>query len=360
MSLPKVVVTRRLPPKAWNRLRAQADLVCWDQDCPVAREWLLDHLPTAEGLYCLLTDRIDREVLQFGKRLRVVSTMSVGYDHIDVGECTTRGIAIGHTPGILTEATADLAFALLLAAARRIVEGADYVRQGRWTTWSPDLLLGQEVSGATLGIVGFGRIGQAMARRAQGFRMNVLAVRSSHGVSGLPRSSDSSRPGVQPSATLEFRWEILPPWSSQEQAQESFLKYVDLQEALAKSDFVSLHVPLTPQTHHLIGESEFRVMKPSGILINTARGTVVDTEALYHALSKGIIGGAALDVTDPEPIPASHLLLTLPNCLIIPHLGSASVATRTRMACMAVENVVAGLRGEVLPHCVNPEVYEMR
>jgi glyoxylate reductase len=360
MSLPKVVVTRRLPPKAWNRLRAHADLVCWDQDCPVTREWLLDHLPTAEGLYCLLTDRIDREVLQFGKRLRVVSTMSVGYDHIDVGECTTRGIAIGHTPGILTEATADLAFALLLAAARRIVEGADYVRQGRWTTWSPDLLLGQDVSGATLGIVGFGRIGQAMARRAQGFRMNVLAVRSSHGASGSAGTSDTSGPGAQPSVTQEFRWEILPPWSSQDQAQESLLKYVDLQEALAKSDFVSLHVPLTSQTHHLIGEAEFRVMKSSSILINTARGAVVDAEALYHALSKGLIGGAALDVTDPEPIPASHPLLTLPNCLIIPHLGSASVATRTRMACMAVENIVAGLRGEVLPHCVNPEVYEMR
>jgi phosphoglycerate dehydrogenase-like enzyme len=187
--------------------------------------------------------------------------------------------------------------------------------------------------------------------------MNVLAVRSPHGASGSPRSSDSSGPGVQPSATQEFHWEILPPWSSQEQSPGSSLKYADLQEALTQSDFVSLHVPLTPQTHHLIGEAEFRVMKPSSILINTARGTVVDTEALYHALAKGLIGGAALDVTDPEPIPASHPLLTLPNCLVIPHLGSASVATRTRMACMAVENIIAGLRGEVLPHCVNPEVY---
>lgn len=359
MLLPKVVVTRRIPPKAWNQLRAQADLVCWDRDCPVDRGWLLDHLPVAEGLYCLLTDRIDREVLQFGKRLRVISTMAVGYDHIDVGECTARGIAVGHTPGILTETTADLAFALLLAAARRIVEGADYVRQGRWTTWSPDLLVGQDVWGATLGIVGFGRIGQAVVRRAQGFQMNVLAVRSPHGVSGSPGASISLESGGQPSSPHEFHWEVLPPWANHNQPSGSSLKYVDLQEALAKSDFVSLHVPLTPQTYHLIGEAEFRVMKPSGILVNTARGAVVDTEALYQALAKGLIGGAALDVTDPEPFPASHPLLSLPNCLVIPHLGSASVATRTRMACMAAENVIAGLRGEVLPHCVNPEVYNV-
>jgi len=359
MLLPKVVVTRRIPPKAWNQLRAQADLVCWEQNCPVDRGWLLDQLPVAEGLYCLLTDRIDREVLQLGKRLRVISTMAVGYDHIDVGECTARGIAVGHTPGILTETTADLAFALLLAAARRIVEGADYVRQGRWTTWSPDLLLGQDVCGATLGIVGFGRIGQAVARRAQGFQMKVLAVRSSHGVSGSPRPSVPSEPGVQPSSPHEFHWEVLPPWARQDQSSGSSLKYVDLQEALAQSDFVSLHVPLTPQTYHLIGEAEFRVMKPSSILVNTARGAVVDTEALYHALANGLIGGAALDVTDPEPFPASHPLATIPNCLIVPHLGSASIATRTRMACMAAENIIAGLRGEVLPHCVNPEVYNM-
>ncbi len=359
MALPKVVVTRRLPPKAWNQLRAQADLACWEQDCPVAREWLLDHIPSAEGLYCLLTDRIDREVLQLGKRLRVISTMAVGYDHIDVDECTTRGIPVGHTPGILTETTADLTFALLLAAARRIVEGAEYVRQGQWTTWSPDLFLGQDACGATLGIVGFGRIGQAVARRAQGFQMNVLAVRSSHDVNDSSRSAGSSGPGAPLPATQEFPLEIFPSGTRPDQPLRSSFRYVDLREALAQSDFVSLHVPLTPRTHHLIGEAEFRLMKPSSILVNTARGAVVDTEALYHALVKGLIGVAALDVTDPEPLPASHPLLTLPNCLVIPHLGSASVATRTRMACMAVENISAGLRGEVLPHCVNPEVYNL-
>lgn len=352
MALPTVVVTRRLLQQASDVLRAQADLVCWEQDCPVDRKWLLDHLPNAEGLYCLLTDRIDREVLQVGKQLRVISTMAVGYDHIDVAGCTARGIPVGHTPGILTETTADLAFALLLSAARRIVEGAEYVRQGQWTTWSPDLLLGQDVYGATLGIVGFGRIGQAMARRAQGFQMKVLAVRS-------PQSSASSRSGTQPFAPRVLHEDGSSGLNSQGESVSASFQEVDLHGALAQSDFVSLHVPLTPHTHYLIGEAEFRVMKPSSILINTARGGVVDPEALYHALVHGHIGGAALDVTDPEPIPVSHPLLTLPNCLVIPHLGSASVATRTRMACIAAENIVAGLHGDALPHCVNPEVYRM-
>jgi glyoxylate reductase len=352
MALPIVVVTRPLPQQAWEVLGAQADLVCWEHDCLVDRKWLLDHLPEAEGLYCLLTDRIDREVIQVGKRLRVISTMAVGYDHIDVGACTARGIPVGHTPGILTETTADLAFALLLSAARRIVEGVEYVRQGQWTTWSPDLLLGQDVHGATLGIVGFGRIGQAMARRARGFQMKVLAVRS-------PQSSASSGSGTQPFGTPGLPLEGSSAVINQEASVSASFHEVDLHEALARADFVSLHVPLTPHTHHLIGEAEFRAMKPSSILINTARGSVVDPEALYHALVHGHIGGAALDVTDPEPIPVTHPLLTLPNCLVIPHLGSASVATRARMACIAAENIVAGLRGDALPHCVNPEVYRV-
>jgi glyoxylate reductase len=359
MALPIVVVTRRLPQQAWEVLGAQADLVCWEHDCPVDRKWLLNHLPEAEGLYCLLTDRIDQEVLQVGKRLRVISTMAVGYDHIDVAECTIRGIPVGHTPGILTETTADLAFALLLSAARRIVEGVEYVRQGQWRTWSPDLLLGQDVHGATLGIVGFGRIGQAMARRAQGFQMDVLAVPSPNGVSGSPQSSASVESGTQPIAKPTIHRKGSVDKTSQGEPIGASFHEVGLHEALARADFVSLHVPLTPHTHHLIGEAEFRAMKPSSILINTARGSVVDPEALYHALVQGHIGGAALDVTDPEPIPETHPLLRLPNCLIIPHLGSASVATRTRMACMAAENIGAGLRGDALPHCINPEVYRV-
>ena len=339
MPLPIVVATRQLPPKAWNELTAQAQVVCWESDCPVTREWLLDHIPEADGLYCLLTDRIDEDVLRFGKRLRVVSTMSVGYDHIDIPMCNARNIPVGHTPGILTETTADLAFALLMASARRIVEGAEYVRQGHWAEWKPDLLLGQDIFGATLGIVGFGRIGQAVARRAGGFHMKVLAVRSPRQNRESPESSEAE--GINGEAS------DIPS-----------VRFVDLPTALAQSDFVSLHVPLTFRTQDMIGEPEFQMMKRSSILINTARGAVVDHDALYAALQQGEIGGAALDVTEPEPLPASHPLLTLHNCLVIPHLGSASTATRARMADMAVENVIAGLRGDRLPHCVNPEVYQ--
>lgn len=339
MSLPVVVATRQLPVNAWNHLTAHAQVVCWESDCPVTQEWLLDHLPEAEGLYCLLTDRIDRDVLQCAKRLRVVSTMSVGYDHIDIRTCTARRIPVGHTPGILTETTADLAFALLMASARRIVEGADYVRQGHWVEWKPNLLLGHDIYGATLGIVGFGRIGQAMARRAQGFRMNILAVGSSR----------------------QNRGALEPPGAAGTNGESSDMPsvtFVDLPTVLTQSDFVSLHVPLTPDTHHVIGTSEFHMMKRSSILINTSRGAVVDSTALYHALQDGTISGAALDVTDPEPLPVSHPLLALPNCLVIPHLGSASTATRSLMADIAVENVIAGLCGEPLPYCVNPEVYQ--
>ena len=338
MSLPLVVATRQLPSNAWKSLTAHARVVCWEADCPVSREWLLEHVPEAEGLYCLLTDRIDQDVLRMATRLRVISTMSVGYDHINISACNTRRLPVGHTPGILTETTADLAFALLMASARKIVEGAMYVRQGQWVEWKPNLLLGQDVFGATLGIVGFGRIGQAMARRAQGFQMKVLAVRS-------PRQEHES-----PESFMDVGWK-------QEASGIPPVTFVDLPTALTQSDFVSLHVPLTSQTHHVIGESEFKMMKRSSILINTARGAVVDSDALCHALQQGTIGGAALDVTDPEPLPASHPLLSLQSCLVIPHLGSASTATRSRMADMAVENVIAGLRGDRLPYCVNPEVY---
>ncbi len=338
MPLPMVVVTRELPPKIWNHLSTHAQMVCWEADSPVTHEWLLDHIPDAEGLYCLLTDRIDKDVLRFGKRLRVISTMSVGYDHIDIPTCTSRNIPVGHTPGILTDTTADLAFALMLASARRIVDGADYVRQGQWVEWKPNLLLGQDVHGATIGIVGFGRIGQAVARRAQGFSMKVLAVRS-------PRQHCEAEQAFDRGC------------EHGESSNTSSVTFVDLPTALREADFLSVHVPLTPETHHFIGAPEFLMMKRSSILINTSRGAVVDPTALYQALEQRLIGGAALDVTEPEPLPASHPLLTLPNCLVIPHLGSASTATRSLMATMAVENLIAGLRGERLPHCVNPEVY---
>lgn len=345
MALPTILVTRPLPLTIHNQLSMLGQVVTWDQEGPVTRDWLLDHIPAVEALYCLLTDRIDREVILLGKQLRVISSLSVGVDHIDVATCTHRGIPVGHTPGVLTETTADLAFGLLMASARRIEEGARYVREGRWTTWNPDLLLGQDIFGATLGIVGFGRIGQAMARRALGFHMTVC-------VAQVPRSAcEGGRATMsgQESASGGFH-----QWTWHESDKVQALPFSDV---LSKADFLSLHVPLTAETHHLIGFEELRLMKPTAILINTARGRVVDTDALYRALQAGVIGAAALDVTDPEPLPVSHPLLSLPNCLVIPHLGSASVATRARMAVMAAENVVAGLQGTRLPYCVNPQVY---
>ena len=326
MGYPKVLLTRKVPEQAMTLLHSRCELTLWDGDRAVPRDWLLEHISDAEGLYCLLTDPIDTEILQKASRLKVISTMAVGYDNIEVAECTRRGIPVGNTPGVLTQTTADFAIALMMAAARRIVEGAVYVRSGEWQTWSPTLFLGQDMHEATLGIIGFGRIGQAVARRAVGFDMKVL-------VNGSPR-----RP-------------------HQEGSHDVTVKHVDLPTLLAQSDFVTLHVPLTQETNHLIGARELSLMKRTAVLINTARGPVVDSQALYQALSQGRIAYAALDVTDPEPVMTDDPLLTLSNCLIVPHIASASVATRNKMALMAAENLFAGLKGRPLPHCVNPEVY---
>ncbi|MBI3953414.1 MAG: D-glycerate dehydrogenase [Chloroflexi bacterium] len=325
--LPKVLVTRPLPGDALERLRREPlDLRLWEDEEPPPRPAFLASLSGVEGLLCLLTEGVDEEALAAaGSALRVVSTMAVGYDNIAVAACTRRGIPVGHTPGVLTETTADLAFALLLAAARRVVEAAEYVKAGRWRAWSPTALLGWEVHHATLGIVGLGRIGLEMAKRARGFDMRVLY------------HSRSRRPEAESALGLTF----VPA----------------LHELLAATDFVSLHVPLTADTRHLIGAAELRAMKPTAVLINTARGPVVDQRALYAALRAGTIAAAGLDVTDPEPLPAGDPTLALPNVLVLPHIGSASLQTRAKMAAMAVDNLLAGLRGERLPHCVNPEVY---
>ena len=323
----RVYVTRRVPDAGLMMVLKACDAEVWGDELPVPREELLAKVADAEGLYCLLTERIDRELLDAAPKLRVVSNYAVGYNNIDVEACTERGIPVGNTPGVLTDTTADFAFALLMAAARRIPEGVDYVREGQWKTWGPKLLLGVDVYGATLGIVGFGRIGQAMARRAAGFDMRVLAY---------DPTLKPGAPGVDP----------------------DLVSVVDLETLLAESDFISLHVPLTEETHHLIGPPEIGLMKPSAILINTSRGPVVDTGALLGALDTWQIRGAALDVTDPEPLPADHPLLALPNCIVVPHIASASVATRNKMAVIAAENLLAGLEGRRLPHCVNPEVYE--
>jgi glyoxylate reductase len=266
----------------------------------------------ADGLLCLLTDRVDAALLDAAPRLRAVSVFAVGLDNVDLAAATARGIQVGHTPGVLTETTADLAFGLLLAAARRIAEGERDVRAGRWPVWAPGAYLGEEVHAATLGIVGLGRIGSAMARRASGFGMEVI---------------HTSRSGGMP-----------------------------LEHLLEASDFVSLHAPLTSETRGLIGETQLARMKPTAVLVNTARGELVDTDALVDALRGGRIAAAGLDVTDPEPLPPDHPLLVLDTAVITPHIGSASRRTRELMADMAVDNLLAALRGERMPHLSNPEV----
>jgi glyoxylate reductase len=317
---PKVYVTRHLPDAALQLLVQHCEVEIWDREYPPPYEVILEKVADKQGLLCLLTDRIDIAVVEAAPHLKVISQCAVGFDNIDVPAATARKIAIGNTPGVLTDATADFAFSLLMAASRRIGEAIDYVRGGQWQTWGLTLLLGQEIYGQTLGLIGFGRIGQAVARRARGFDMRILY-------------HDTTR---QITAETELGAE-----------------YCAFDDLLAESDFVSLHVNLTTQTRGLISSRELALMKPDAILINTARGPVVDSQALYRALKDGQIGYAALDVTDPEPLPADHPLLTLPNLIVAPHIASATVTSRTQMALMAVKNLVAGVRGEGLPFPVN-------
>jgi glyoxylate reductase len=284
---------------------------------------LLREAPVVDAVLSLLTDRIDAAVMDAAPKLRVISNMAVGFDNIDVREATRRKIMVCNTPGVLTETTADFAFALLLAAARRVVEGERIVRAAKWKTWGPMTLLGQDVHHATLGIIGLGRIGAEVAKRGRGFDMKVIYY------------DTVRRPDVEKELGVEF---------------------ADLNTLLAKSDFVTIHTPLLAETHHLIGEEQFRLMKKTVILVNTARGPIVDPKALYKALRDGQIAYAALDVTEPEPIPPDDPLLTLDNIVIAPHIASASVATRTKMAMMAVDNLLAGLKGERPAHLVNPSV----
>ena len=326
---PRVFVARRIPDEGLDLVLAATDADVWPDEIEPARDELLRRVAGCDGILTLLTDRVDAALLDAaGPQLKVVSNFAVGFDNVDIPECTRRGIPVGNTPGVLTETTADLAWALLMATARRVVEGADYVRARRWKTWGPLLLLGPDVHGATLGIVGFGRIGQAVARRASGFGMRILY----HDVARVDCATEQALGAT----------------------------FVPLDELLAESDFVSLHVNLTPETRGLIGRDALALMKPTAIVVNTSRGPVVDSMALHDALRDGVIAAAALDVTDPEPLPADHPLVGLPNCLVVPHIASASRATRGKMARMAAENLLAGLRGERLPTPVNPEVYEGR
>ncbi|MDJ0901829.1 MAG: D-glycerate dehydrogenase [Xenococcus sp. MO_188.B8] len=325
MSRAKVFITRRLPNIDLARLHQIAEVETWEEKQPPPYSILLDKVKQIDGLLCLLTDAIDKQIIETATSLKVISQMAVGYDNIDVATATARGIPVGNTPGVLTNATADLTWALLMAAARRIVEAEKFVRAGQWQTWEPTLLLGADLNGSTLGIVGFGRIGQAVARRAQGFDMKILYYSRHRKELALERSLG--------------------------------LEYAELSTLLSESDFVTLHASLSAETSHLINDRAFELMKSSAILINTARGGIVDPSALERALKNNQIAGAALDVTDPEPIPLDSPLLKLDNVIITPHIGSASYQTRAKMAQMAVDNLIAGLEAKRLPNCVNYEVY---
>lgn len=324
---PRVYVTRALPGPALARLGERVALEVWGPAGGPDPAALRAGVRDAAGLLCLLTDRVDAGLLDAAPRLRVISSCSVGVDHIDLAAATARGIPVGHTPGVLTETTAELAFGLLLAAARRIPEADRFVREGGWTwerRWEPDLLLGSDLHGAVLGIVGVGAIGTAVARRARGFGMRILGW------------SRRRRP----------------------EALEAGVEFVELDALLAAADFVSVHLALTPETHHRIDAAALARMKPSALLVNTSRGEVVDEVALARALAEGRLAGAALDVFDREPLAPDSPLLELDRVVLTPHIGSASFATRARMASLAAENLLAGLEGRRLPHCANPAVYE--
>jgi glyoxylate reductase len=327
MSKPKVFVTRVIPEKGLELIRDFCEVDLWQDEQPPGREELLKHVEGVDGLLCLLTDRVDGDVMDAaGEQLKVISNHAVGFDNIDVPAATARKIPVGNTPDVLTDATADFSFTLLMAAGRRLLEADRYVRGGKWKTWGPMLLLGVEMQGATLGLVGFGRIGKAMARRAAGFDMRVLYCDPSE-----------KKPDPELAATR-----------------------VDFETLLEESDFISLHTPLTPDTRHMIDSEALSKMKPGAVLINTSRGPVVDLDALYEALKERRIFAAGLDVTEPEPLPLDHPLFTLDNVIIAPHIASASKAARDKMSWMAAQNLIAGLKGERLPNCVNPQVYSQR
>ena len=322
--LPLVLITHTLPDGWLASLGGRCRMLVGPVDATFMVPELEEHLGDAEGLLTLLTIPVPEELLDKAPRLRVVSNMAVGVDNVDVAACTQRGIPVGNTPGVLTEGTADLTMALVLCAARGLPQASLDAKEGRWRTWSPAGWLGADLFEATLGIVGMGKIGRAVAYRAKAFGLRLVYH------------------DPQPQPKVEGSLGAV---------------YLPFEELLRQSDFVSLHTPLTPATRGLIGERALRRMKPAAILVNTSRGPVVDTSALLRALTEGWIACAALDVTDPEPLPPDHPLYRLPNCLILPHIGSATWNTRRRMAERACENLLAGLEGRRLPHCANPEVY---
>ncbi|MEM2946807.1 MAG: glyoxylate reductase [Candidatus Bathyarchaeia archaeon] len=329
MAKPKVYVTRELPERGMKTIKERFEAEVWPEYGPPPKAEIIKRARNVDALVTLLSDKIDAEVFDAAPKLKIVAQMAVGFDNIDIAEATKRGIYVTNTPGVLTETTADFAWALLMAAARRVVEADKYVRTGQWkVSWHPSMLLGRDVYGATLGIVGAGRIGTAVARRAKGFNMKILYY------------------DVVP----------MPP----EIEKEIGARRVDLDTLLRESDFVSIHVPLIKETYHLINEEKLRLMKNTAYLINNSRGPVVDEKALYKALKEGWIAGAALDVFEQEPTPVDNPLLELDNIVVAPHISSASYETRSRMAEMVAENLVAFFKGETPPNLVNPDVVKVR
>lgn len=321
MEKPCIYVTKKLPGEAMGLLEQECHVKCWEGEGPVPGEVLKREISSVQGVLTMLSDKVDGPLMDLAPTLKVISNMAVGFDNIDIEAATSRAIMVANTPGVLTEATADLAWSLLMAAARRIVEGDNLVRNGGWKTWSPMFMCGQDVYGTTLGIIGMGRIGLAVARRARGFGMRVLYYK---------RNRDL------------------------EQERESGLEYADLKKLLAQSDYVSIHCPLTSETRNLLGKKEFDIMKPTAVLVNTSRGPVIDEQALYQALKDKKIWAAGLDVFYKEPVPQDHPLLSLDNVVLAPHVGSATFSTRTKMAAVAAQNLVEGLSGRVPKFLVNP------
>ncbi|RLE80826.1 MAG: D-glycerate dehydrogenase [Thermoprotei archaeon] len=333
MGKPKVYITRQLPQKAIDMIKEYYDIVgIWEEYYPPPYEVLLEKVKDIDALVSLLTDKIDKNLIDNAPRLRIIAQYAVGYDNIDVEYATQKGIYVTNTPGVLTEAVADLTWALILSVARRIVEADQFVKGGEWwrtkTGWHPMMMLGMEVNGKTLGILGMGRIGRAVARRAKGFNMRIIYY-------------DKYR-------------------LSEDLEKELGAEFVDFETLLKESDILSIHVPLTKETYHLIGENELKKMKKGAILINTARGAVIDTRALIKALEEGWIAGAGLDVFEQEPLPPDSPLTKFKNVVLLPHIGSATTETRTRMGELVAENLIAFLKGETPPTLVNKEVLKIR
>ncbi len=321
---PKVFLTREVPPAVIAFLREHTDLALNPEDRVLTAAEVIAGLRGRDALLCNITDPIGAEIMDGAPGLKVIANFGVGFNNIDVAAATTRRIPVTNTPGVLTEATADIAFALLLAAARRLGEGERLVRSRQWTGWTPMQMLGADVTGATLGLLGFGRIGQAMAKRARAFDLKVVYWNRTR-----LSASEEEKLGVN---------------------------YLPFDEVVATADFLSLHVAYNKDTHHLLGERQFAAMKPTAIVINTARGPVIDEKALVRALASRRIGGAGLDVFEKEPALEPELY-ALENAVIVPHLGSATIGTRTKMGMLAAQNLLAACSGQRPPHCVNPQVY---